>query len=119
MNWYHRIIVYPPLYNSLMTATGTISYEATGSDRSLQRLVEGEIDFAVLVTDVMSQDNLSSALALNKVMLLPLFMRRVVPLYSFPSPFATTDDLVISADVMSMIWVTYHGLISSSASCLI
>jgi hypothetical protein len=96
-------IVYPPIYNALSSTTGTITFTATGSDRSLQKLIEAESEFAVVMASVMAQDNLSSALNTGQAMLLPLFLRRVVPLYTLPTLLAT-DNLILSFDVLSQIW---------------
>jgi ABC-type phosphate transport system substrate-binding protein len=83
-----------------------------GGDRSLQRLLESEVDFAAVMASVMAQDNLSSSLANNKIMLLPLFLRRVVPLYSLSTLSASVDNLILSFDVLSQIWRGIHVLIT-------
>jgi hypothetical protein len=40
--------LYPPVYNTLAGASGTIVFEPSSSDHSLQRLLFGEVDFAIV-----------------------------------------------------------------------
>lgn len=37
--------LYPPVYTSLASVTGTLVYHTTDSDDALQRLMWGEVDF--------------------------------------------------------------------------
>jgi uncharacterized protein Usg len=40
--------LYPPVYNNLALTTGYVTYTITDSDDALQRLLWGEVDFAIV-----------------------------------------------------------------------
>lgn len=98
--------LYPPVYSSLASdVTGDILFGTTDSDDALQRLLWGEVDFAVTIAGTMRPQVLQDAIDSGSVMILPLYAMRYTLIYNIPG--LTVDDvpIVLDFEAMSDIWV--------------
>jgi ABC-type phosphate transport system substrate-binding protein len=103
--------LFPAVYQSSSTVNGTVEFSQDESSNAIERLMWGEVDFAVECASSMSQNELEMTLESNEVIQLPLFASRFVMIHSLSTISSDDDDgLILDFNTLSDIWQGIHCL---------
>jgi ABC-type phosphate transport system substrate-binding protein len=97
--------LYPPVYNNLGVTNGSVTYSETDSDDALQRLLFGEVDFAITVAGVMKGSIVNEAVDSGEILQLPLFAIRMVTIFNIPGVTSGEEGILLDYPTMSDIWM--------------
>lgn len=80
-------------------------YTETVSDDAMERLLWGEVDFAIVTSSSMNPAHLENALSSGEVIQLPLFQSRFALIYSIPGFSSSDETIILDYTTMADMWM--------------